>query len=186
MNATAWKNCCATNGMSSFARDGMFSNACLISTLPPEFFRSVDNAFELIGKISSSLYRIGGCDYTIPAQDAEAFLRNSAVLKKRQTSCQTGIVPGNVRALLPEPAAQAVSAALKFFDRQLPGFIRNGKIVGVEPCVSSPLRFVRFENLMSGMPNLWLAGEGAGAAGGIMSAACDGIRCAIAMLNHVH
>ncbi|MBR2909989.1 MAG: hypothetical protein IKC05_00135 [Lentisphaeria bacterium] len=182
VNASAWQNACATNGMSDFARDGEFANACLISTLSPDFSGSVEKAFELIEEIERSSFLLGGKNYTFPAQDAAGFLRNEVILRNRKTSCHTGIIPGEVRSLLPAPTVSALSSALKFFDRQLPGFIKNGKFIGVEPCVSSPLRFTRKENGFSSIDNLILSGEGAGASGGIISAACDGIRAAKALL----
>ncbi|MBQ7206433.1 MAG: NAD(P)/FAD-dependent oxidoreductase [Lentisphaeria bacterium] len=180
VNATAWRGRCATNGMSDFARSGRYANACLITTLAP---RDQNEAFGLIEGIEKGLFLLGGEDYTLPAQDASAFLRGEKILRGRESSCAAGIVPGNVRALLPAPVAEALSSALVFFDRQLPGFIRNGRIVGAEPCVSSPLRFLRDEKGASSLPGCYLAGEGAGAAGGIVSAACDGLRTAKALLS---
>ena len=80
--------------------------------------------------------------------------------------------------------AAGIAAALTHFDRIMPGFIRNGKLVGVETCVSSPFRFRRdLETLESSLSGLYLSGEGAGCAGGIMSAAADGLRIALAMLR---
>ncbi|MBQ9500612.1 MAG: NAD(P)/FAD-dependent oxidoreductase [Lentisphaeria bacterium] len=175
VNASAWRGHCATNGMSDFSRSGKFANACLITTMPP---LPPGEAFGLIENIERGLFALGGSDYTIPAQDASAFLRNEKRLRDRETSCVTGIAPGSVRALLPEAAAKALTQALLFFDRQLPGFIRYGKIIGAEPCVSSPLRFLRGPDGASTIGNCFLAGEGAGAAGGIVSAACDGLRTA--------
>ena len=183
VNASAWQNRCATNGMSDFARNGKYANACLISTLSPAFSGSVEKAFELIGNIEKQLFILGGKDYTFPAQDAAAFLRNEKSLKNPSSSCLTGLTPGNLRPLLPEPTRTALCAALKFFDRQLPGFIEKGKLIGIEPCVSSPLKFRRLANGSSSLKNLYLSGEGAGAAGGIVSAACDGLRSALAALN---
>ena len=182
VNASAWQKHCATNGMSDFSRSGEFANACLISTLAPEVIGSVDKAFELIEKIEAGLFLAGGSDYSFPAQDAAGFLRNEVVLRNRKNACHTGIVPGDVRSLLPAASQQALCAALKFFDRQLPGFIKHGKLIGVEPNVSSPLRFRRRENGFSSLENLCLAGEGVGAAGGIVSAACDGLRAALSLL----
>ena len=183
VNASAWQNACATNGMSDFSRSGEFANACLISTLSPDFSGSVEKAFDLIERIERASFRLGGRDYSFPAQDAAGFLRNEVILRNRRTSCHTGITPGDVRSLLPAPTASALAAALKFFDRQLPGFIKNGKFIGVEPCVSSPLRFSRKENGFSSVDNLILSGEGAGASGGIISAACDGLRAAKALIG---
>jgi ActR/RegA family two-component response regulator len=81
--------------------------------------------------------------------------------------------------------AENGEVALKEFDSRMPGFIRQGKFIGVESCVSSPVRFMRDrETRQSSVKNLYLSGEGCGAAGGIISAACDGICCAESMLNN--
>jgi uncharacterized FAD-dependent dehydrogenase len=78
---------------------------------------------------------------------------------------------------------RALSSAIKDFDHRIPGFIRDGKFIGIESCVSSPVRIVRDrESLTTSLKNLYCAGEGCGEAGGIISAACDGIRCAEKML----
>ena len=78
----------------------------------------------------------------------------------------------------------ALVFALKEFDSRIPGFIKQGKLIGVESCVSSPVRLLRErETGASPVKDLYLAGEGCGAAGGIISAACDGLHCAEAMLR---
>lgn len=183
VNATAWKNHSISNGMSNYARDGEFANSCLITTLMPDYFSSADEAYDLIERIETSLFTAGGCDYTMIAQDAAAFLNGKAGLKNRRTSCETGIVPGRVDHLLVSEIQSALRAALRFFDRKCPGFIRDGKFIGVESCVSSPLRFERNEKGESSLPGLYLAGEGVGAAGGIISGAADGIKCALGILQ---
>lgn len=186
VNATAWKEQCVTNGMSSFARAGKYANSCLISTVRPELYGSLDDVFEMIRHIGHELFVSGGSDYTFPAQDAEAFLRGEKRLSRPgESSCQTGIVPGDVSRLLPKENYLALVSALKYFDRKMSGFIRYGKIIGVENCVSSPLRFDRDELGFSSVHGLMLCGEGAGFAGGIVSAACDGIRCAENMLKNL-
>lgn len=183
VNATAWKNHSISNGMSNYARDGEFANSCLITTLMPDYFSSADEAYELIDRIETSLFAAGGNDYTMIAQDADAFLKGRTGLKNKRTACEVGIVPGRVDHLLVSEIQSALRAALRFFDRKCPGFIRDGKFIGVESCVSSPLRFDRNENGESSLPGLFLAGEGVGAAGGILSGAADGIRCALGILK---
>lgn len=183
VNATAWKKHSISNGMSNYSRNGEFANSCLITTLPVDYFSSVDEAYTLIEKIETSLFAAGGGDYTMIAQDAAAFLNGRAGLKNKHTGCEVGIVPGRVDHLLVTEVQSALRAALRFFDRKCPGFIRDGKFVGVESCVSSPLRFERNEKGESSLPGLFLAGEGVGAAGGILSGAADGIRCALGILQ---
>lgn len=184
LNATAWRGRSVTNGMSDCARSGEFANSCLIVTFTPEKFPSPDEAFARLEALERAAFEQGGSDYTLPAQDAAAFLRRKAGLSDRRTSCRSGIVPGRIDRLLPKELAAGIAAALTHFDRIMPGFIRHGKLVGVETCVSNPLRFRRAPaTLESALPGLYLAGEGAGCAGGIMSAAADGLRLAEAMLR---
>lgn len=184
LNATAWRGRSLTNGMSDYARDGEFANSCLIVTFPPEKFAGPDAAYDRLEALERASFELGGSDYTLPAQDAAAFLRRRNGLSSRATSCRWGLVPGRIDRLLPEELAAGIAAALTHFDRIMPGFIRNGKLVGVETCVSSPFRFRRDpETLESSLSGLYLSGEGAGCAGGIMSAAADGLRIALAMLR---
>ena len=183
VNATAWEKHSISNGMSNYARNGEFANSCLISTLGADYFSSADEAYGLIERMEQNLFEAGGGDYTMIAQDASAFLAGKAGLKNKRHSCEVGIVPGRIDHLLISELQSALRAALKFFDRKCPNFIRDGKFIGVESCVSSPIRFERNENGSSSLPSLYLAGEGVGAAGGILSGAADGIRCALAMLN---
>lgn len=183
VNATAWEKHSISNGMSNYARSGEFANSCLIATLGADYFSSPDQAYGLIERIEKSLFEAGGGDYTMIAQDAAAFLAGRMGLQNKRTSCEVGITPGRVDHLLITELQSALRAALKFFDRKCPNFIRDGKFIGVESCVSSPVRIERNENFESSLPGLFPAGEGVGAAGGILSGAADGLRCALAMVN---
>ena len=182
VNATAWEKHSISNGMSNYARNGEFANSCLIATLGADYFKDPQEAYGVIERMETSLFEAGGGDYTMIAQDAAAFLSGRMGLKNDRSSCETGIVPGRVDHLLITELQSALRAALKFFDRKCPNFIRDGKFIGVESCVSSPVRLERNENCESSLPGLFPAGEGVGAAGGILSGAADGIRCALAML----
>ena len=184
VNATAWEKRSISNGMSRFARSEEFANSCLICTFSPEETGSLADIDRLYEKIEMECFASGGGDYTLPAQDAAAFLRGEAGLKNRRTPTAVGIGPGRIDRIIPGELHRALAAALKDFDRRVPGFIRHGKFIGVESCVSSPVRFLRdAETLQSSLPHLFCAGEGCGLAGGIISAACDGIRCAEKMLR---
>lgn len=186
VNATAWENASITNGVSDFARDGKFANSCLISTITlPESFR-MDEIFAAMENIEKEQFLRGGSDYAFPCQSAEDFLRRKATSKVPDHACETGIVPGRIDDLLPKESFAALAAALKHFDRLMPGFIKYGKFIGVESCVSSPVRILRDENCESSLKKLFPAGEGPGLAGGIISAACDGMRCAENLLRSVH
>ena len=184
VNATAWERHSISNGMSNYARGGEFANSCLITTLDPGCFGSFDEAYAEFDRIEEALFLAGGADYTLPAQDAAAFLEEKPGLKNRRHACETGIVPGRIDQLLRRDVREALQAALKHFNRRYPGFCREGKLIGVESCVSSPLRFERTEKGEStSMHGLFPAGEGVGGAGGILSGAADGIRCAMGILS---
>ncbi|MBE6365805.1 MAG: hypothetical protein E7053_08695 [Lentisphaerae bacterium] len=184
VNATAWENRSISNGMSCFARNTEFANSCLISTFSPDEYGSLDNVDALMEKIETQTFAAGGGDYSLPAQDASAFLRKESGLKNRRTSAQIGIIPGRIDQLVPNELFNALSSAVKDLDRHIPGFLRQGKFIGVESCVSSPVRIVRDrETLRTSIADLYCAGEGCGLAGGIVSAACDGIACALKMME---
>lgn len=184
VNATAWENRSISNGMSCFARAGEFANSCLIATFMPEEYASLSEIDRLLERIECDTFQAGGGDYTLPGQDAAAFLRREAGLKNSRTSAATGIVPGRIDRIIPDELHRTLSSALRDFDRRIPGFINTAKFIGVESCVSSCIRIVRDrETLQSSLTGLYCAGEGCGLAGGIISAACDGIACAEKMLS---
>ena len=90
-----------------------------------------------------------------------------------------GVTLTDLNGLLPEPFTGDLKAGLRIFGQRLKGFDNSDAVLtGVETRSSCPIRYERDERRMSSLPGLWLAGEGAGCAGGIMSAAVDGIRCA--------
>ena len=175
----------ATNGMSNSARNGLFANAAIISTIPPDAFESPNEAFTFLDRLERALFQEGGADYSCPAQMAGDFIRQTSGRVPSRCSYRLGIRPARLDDMLPEQIAQSIYSALLRFDKIAPGYIKYGLMVGMETRVSSPVRFVRDEQtLSSSMKNLYIAGEGGGMAGGIMSAAIDGIRLAERMLGH--
>lgn len=184
LNATAWRGQSVTNGMSNYARDGEFANGCLITTLSPGSSGKVADVYRFLAELEKRFFLAGGGDYALPAQDAAAFLSGRAGLSQARTGAATGIVPGRIDRMIPEELAGALRVAIRHFDRGNPGFIRYGKFVGLETCVSSPLRFCRNPvTFSSDLAGLYPAGEGVGCAGGIMSAAVDGLKVALSVLE---
>ena len=183
VNASAWCGQSATNGVSDYARSGEFANSCLIATLLPEHYGDIASAWERIEHYEKAIFAAGGGDYSFPAQDAAAFLAGRPGLSGEITSCETGIVSGRLDRLIDPFLRTALNRALRDFDRKMPGFIRYGKLVGMESCVSSPVRVVRNERNETSLPGLFVCGEGVGGAGGIVSGACDGMRTALALLQ---
>ncbi len=174
----------ATNGMSNSARSGPFANAAIISTLDETAFDSPDEAFTFLDRLERSLFQAGGSDYSCPAQMAGDFIRRNSGRVPSRCSYRLGIRPARLDEMLPEQIAYSIYSALLRFDKIAPGYIKYGLMVGMETRVSSPVRFIRNENtLSSSLPNLYIAGEGGGMAGGIMSAAIDGIRLAEKILG---
>ena len=177
VNATAWENASATNGMSLFARAGAFANSCLITTIAPGEWGDADAVYARIAALEKACFAAGGGDYPLPAQDASAFLRKRPGLRHSGNSPAVGVIPARLDGIMPEELRLALADALPELNAKLPGFIDTGTFIGIESCVSAPVRFRRDpETGASSMPGLYLAGEGCGAAGGIISAACDGLR----------
>ena len=173
----------ATNGMSLAARNGEFANSALIVTLPEGKFSTPEEAYSFLTEIEKKIFDAGGKDYTFPAQDAKAFLRGDKKLTLIRSSVLTGLKPARLDLLLPGELVVAMKRALKHFDGMMHGFIAEGKLIGVESYVSSPVRFLRSkETFTTSIPGLYVSGEGAGFAGGIVSAAVDGLKTAEAIL----
>ncbi len=182
--ATCETGTLATNGMSESARAGEFANSAIVSTLGPGIFPSPAEAFGFLRKLEEEVFRRGGENYSAPAQKAQDFLARRGGKTPEKTSYRFGVCPSRLDRLLPEPVLSALTGALRRFDRLAPGFVREGVLIGLETRVSSPVRFHRNpETLESSLRNLYLGGEGGGMAGGIVSAAVDGIRLAEKMLE---
>lgn len=182
--ASGWEKHLVSNGMSCHARAGKFANSALIVTLSPTKFGSAEEAFSMLEGLEQRAFKLGGEDYTFPAQDVAAFLRGEKLLQNKQSTATTGLTAARLDQLFPRDWHDNIVSAVCYFDRQCPGFICNGKFIGVETCVSSPVRFLREpQTLASSLPGLWLGGEGAGCAGGIMSAAIDGMKLACAIIE---
>ncbi|HCP14532.1 MAG TPA: hypothetical protein DIT32_01915, partial [Peptococcaceae bacterium] len=163
------------------------ANSALLVGITPEDFPGTGPlaGIEFQRIYERKAFELAGKTYRAPAQRIEDFLadRSSGTLGPWQTTYQPGVVPADLRGCLPDFAAAAIKEALPLLDRKLKGFAHpNGIITGVETRSSSPLRILRDSSLQSAVRGLYPCGEGAGYAGGIMSAATDGIRCAEGVL----
>ncbi len=179
-----------TNGMSAFARDGENANAALLCSVNPEDFGPGDvlAGVEFQRKYERLAYALGGRSYRAPAQTVGDFLsgRASTSLGRVQPSYAPGVALADLSGCLPPFAAQALRQALPLFDRRIRGFAdEDALLTGVETRSSSPVRIRRGEDFQSNLRGLYPCGEGAGYAGGIMSAAVDGLRCAAALAGQV-
>ena len=173
-----------TNGMSCFARDGKNANAALLVGVAPEDFGSGHPlaGIDFQRKLEEAAFRVGGGDYHAPAQRVEDFLQNRAStrLGEVEPTYRPGVTPCNLSACLPEVITEAMRQGIRLMDRRLHGFAYpDAVLTGTETRSSSPVRIIRDESCQSvSLRGFYPCGEGAGYAGGIISAAVDGIRCA--------
>lgn len=187
--ATSDSGAVVVNGMSNYARDGENSNSAILVGVEPEDFGSEHPlaGFKLQREIEEKAFHAGGEDYTAPAQLVGDFLQNvkSSQLGSVNPSCATGVKLGDIRQVLPQKVTEAMAAAIVKWGTQLKGFDRpDAVLTAPETRSSSPVRIVRDEFYQSlKVRGLYPCGEGAGYAGGIVSAAVDGIRCAHAVLS---
>lgn len=176
-----------TNGMSLYARDGENINGGLLVSVGPSDYGGegplAGIAFQRA--LEERSYAAGGGGYFAPAQRVEDFLarRPSAGPGRVRPTYRPGVTWGDLWQVLPDFICQALAEALPILDRKLPGFAQGDAVLtAVESRSSCPLRILRDAEGQSPVRGLWPCGEGAGYAGGIMSAAADGIRAAWAVL----
>ena len=170
-----------TNGMSTFARDGENANAALLVDLRTEDFPDDHPLSGLIlqREWEQKAFRAGGSNYHAPVQRVEDFLADRASVRLGDVTptYRPGVTPCDLREVLPDFAAEGLKQGLHLLDRQLHGLKHPDAVMtGVEARSSSPVRIPRSPLYESNIPGLYPAGEGAGYAGGIMSAAVDGLR----------
>ena len=176
------------NGMSEYARDKENANCALLVGIEPPF----DTDHPLAGMylqrdIEQKAFKLGGGDYTAPAQLLGDFLKDtpSTKLGAVNSSCPTGVTMTDIRQVLPKKVTDTIAGAIYEFDKKLKGFnLYDAVLTAPESRSSSPIRICRDEFFQATrLRGLYPSGEGAGYAGGIVSAAVDGIRCAEAVLN---
>ncbi|TPG60327.1 NAD(P)/FAD-dependent oxidoreductase [Roseomonas nepalensis] len=176
-----------TNGMSQYSRNERNANAGIVVSITPErdYPGSPLAGIALQRELEERAFIAGGGDYRAPAQRVGDFLagRPSTALGSVVPSYRPGVTPTDLALCLPAFAVAAIREALPAFDRQIKGFaMADAVMTGVETRTSSPLRIKRDETGQSlNTPGLFPAGEGAGYAGGILSAGVDGIRAAEAV-----
>ena len=177
----------ATNGMSYSRRNGAFANGAIAVpiTAGAEGFDipssgSLFGGLDLQRKIERDAYDVGGKVYAAPAQTIKSFLahREDKTLPKSTYPC--GLVPSNLWDWMNKTICQSLAEGFQNFDRKIPGFIEEGLIVAPETRTSSPLRIPRNNETLESVntKGLFVLGEGAGYAGGIVTSAADGVRLA--------
>jgi hypothetical protein len=186
--AVAQPGLLCTNGMSNSRHSSPYANSGLVVTLGPrEYGGDVFDGWRFQEKLEAAFFAAGGSDYHLPAQRVPDFLAGRESRALPRSSCKLGTSPARIDRLLPETMTRALAAAIRRFDREIPGYAGDeGLLVGIESRSSGPLRMSRdlVARHSTGLENVYPVGEGAGHAGGIMSAAIDGARSAWAMLGH--
>lgn len=179
-----------TNGMSQYSRKERNANSGLVVSLSPEDFPGDVRENPLAGidfqrHWEERAYAAGGSTWRAPAQLVGDFLNNipSTGLRTAEPSYRPGVTPTDLSLCLPDWAIDAIREALPVFGRKIKGYDMDDAVMtGVETRTSSPVRMTRREDRQSlSVDGLYPAGEGAGYAGGIYSAAVDGIRTAKAL-----
>jgi uncharacterized protein len=176
-----------TNGMSQYSRDERNANSGIVVGITPEDYPGGPLAgVELQRRWEERAFELGGGTYEAPGQLVGDFLagRPSTEFGSVQPSYRPAVRLGNLETSLPEFAISAIREAIPAFDKKIRGFaMEDAVLTGVETRTSSPIRIKRNDgDLQSiGTPGLYPAGEGAGYAGGILSAAVDGIKVAEAV-----
>ena len=178
-----------TNGMSYADRDGANANAALLVTVNPEEFpyEGTLGGMKWQREIEERAYNVSG-SYKAPAQRVGDFLdgKASTGAGSLEPTYQPGVVWCDLHDVLPEKISRSLKEALPQLDQSLSGFAdADAVLTAPETRSSSPVRIVRGEDRQGSLAGLYPTGEGAGYAGGIMSAAIDGIKSAEAVIAHI-
>lgn len=177
------------NGMSKHARDGVNSNsAVLVSVRPDDIGGTCRDAIEFQRRLERAAFEMGGGDYYAPVQTVGDFLGGKVGTEPSRVmpTYRDGKVKcADIDKLLPRFVGEELRLGLYSFDKKLGGFAaRDAVMTGVETRSSAPVRILRTEALCAlGHDKIYPGGEGAGYAGGITSAALDGVRVAIALME---
>ena len=177
-----------TNGMSEYSRDGKNANsAIVVSVDAKDFGNNPMDAIAFQQKLERTAFKEGGNNYFAPAQTLDSFFDNTNKLNLDRVvpTYSIGTTAANFNKILPPQISKMLQTGFRVFDRRIKGFAAKDTVItGVETRTSSPVRITRNENYEAiGIRGLYPCAEGAGYAGGIVSAAVDGIRVAKAVIG---
>lgn len=188
MASSSEENSIVTNGMSEFKRDGENANsALLVNVLTSDYASSHPLAgIEFQEKLEKDAFILGGSNYNAPIQRVGDFMNNkkSMFIGSVKPTYLPGVTLSNLNEILPSFVSDTLRTSIIYFDKKINGFAQDDAILtGVETRSSSPVRIIRNDDFEANILGLYPCGEGPGYAGGIMSAAVDGIKCAIKILE---
>ncbi len=180
-----------TNGMSYFSRDGENANSALLVNINPEDYMNIfeDNSNPLNGLYFQKLleqkaFKMAGENYNAPTQRVEEYL---GVPSEKENFISATYKPGikicDLNELFPDYINKTLKEGIRYFGTKLKGFDSNAILTAVESRSSSPVRVTRDDEMNSNVVGIYPCGEGAGYAGGIMTAAIDGIKVAKAIID---
>ncbi len=178
-----------TNGMSKFARDGENANSALLVDISPDDFKG-DSPLEGIyfqAELEQKAFELGGNNFFAPIQKVGDFLENrkTTQIGEIKPTYKPGVTYSNLQELFPDYITQTLKEGILDFDKKIKGFANPDAILtAIESRSSSPVRILRDDNLEANIQGLYPCGEGVGYAGGIMTAAVDGIKCAISIIKN--
>jgi uncharacterized FAD-dependent dehydrogenase len=186
--ASPYKHTNIVNGMSYYERDGRFSNAACVAGVHPDELAgrkmSALEALEWLERLEASFYDYAN-GYMAPFCSISDFLSECEPHKLPETSYPLGLKPAPLWKMLPPAVTASMKTGLTDFCRKIKGY-EKGNLLGLESKTSSPVQVIREKNgLCTGFTNLFMAGEGSGYAGGIVSSAADGIKIAMNIIAAV-
>jgi len=184
--ATSEENRVVTNGMSQYSRNERNANSGIVVGITPKDFPGGPlSGLDFQRELESNAFVLGGENYNAPGQLVGDFLNNtpSTEAASVKPSYTPGVTFTSLEKAIPDYAVAAIKEALPVFDRKIKGYaMKDAVLTGVETRTSSPIRLERDKTFQSiSTKGLFPAGEGAGYAGGILSAAVDGIKVAEAV-----
>ena len=180
--AAAYKGKSVVNGMSNYQRDGQFANAGCVAGVHPDMLLghkcSPVEILDWMDELEGSFFDFSN-SYVIPANMAADYIQKKESKFLSNSSYPLGLKSAALFNMIPKMVSQAIRDGLKDFNRKLHGF-NQGLLMGLESKTSSPIQVSRDRNgKCNGFENLYFVGEGSGFAGGIISSAADGVKCAI-------
>ena len=191
MASNSEENTIVTNGMSNFARNGENANsAVLVNVTVDDYYKSTPlDGMYFQESLERKAFELGGKNYNAPVQKVGDFLENKVTseLGKVSPTYMPGVTGANLNEILPEFVSETLKEGIVELDKKLHGFAdKEAILTGVETRSSSPVQITRDKETLisSNVKGLYPCGEGAGYAGGIMTAAIDGIKCGIKILEN--
>ncbi|HDN95355.1 MAG TPA: hypothetical protein ENG76_04695 [Nitrospirae bacterium] len=174
--------------MSRYKRNGPYANSACVAAvnLGTLLEKEPDpiEALEWVSSLEKDFYEFAG-GYKAPYSTINNFIHNKSQSGMVESSYPIGLIPADLRGMLPQGIGSSIAEGLKVFARKVKGFV-EGIILGLESKTSSPVQAVREHGGRSvGIENLYIAGEGSGHAGGIISSGADGIKAAMDIISRI-